>query len=89
MRESERQVRISFYIESIKYDEIDPDALREIAIAALDNPSSTKEEREEALVQAEAFKEFVRQQISKPPGKYDQKAICVDNKGRRTDLKPR
>jgi hypothetical protein len=68
---------------------IDPEEIKSVAIKILDNPNSTKKDRESALNFARQYKILVRDSCIHTPEISEQKAICVDNHGRRVDLKTR
>ena len=68
---------------------IDPELLKAIAVWILDNPRSSESELKSAQIFVDVYKNIIRESSERKPKFTDERAICVDNKGRRTDLKSR
>ena len=76
------------YLNELFYGILDPEELKQAAIRILDNPKSPKILRENALAFADAYKTYVNFEANTPSFSME-RAICVDQNGRRTDLRAR
>jgi len=74
------------YLRALLYGLVNPEVLKDLSIKILDDTQATEEQKQRALKFAEDYKVYMEFVNSLPDG---ERAICVDQNGRRTDLRAR